>query len=503
MRFKKAFILVMATFVCFLSATVGALKWQGAKAETILTADTLVMENGAAARIKVLTDANGSPVESNGLRFSAEINENEYLELKQAGARFGVVIVAKDLLKDIEISESTVFGDEPSFYFSNETENGENKIPMLHVASAACENIDEDSKIEICGSLVNILLDNFTRSFVGRVYVAIPQTDEKGGTTYTYKFAPYYENNIANNTRCIYYVAQRAVEEEAQNASFLQEKYIQPFSVTEKFTNYHYRYYVNHNYIVHNDEDDHIIVHTETITHYAQLNSMVEAFPIEKPSGVAALEGVNFIFDVTSSADTDKGRVYAAGMQTLELYYENSVTLSEDHKADTLEALIANFLDIDNASHNFGLLMEEDGGVWRAEEVINENGEQIGICLHATESPNKNRTIILSRVFFEDLRAFGVTSMTFDFHTPEGSNKQIKYDVYQEELIEDGERIPVYDSEGNKILGEVQEHQITIYLEDITRGGGVSIVLNPSSSDRDGMYHFGSIVFGFTTKPME
>jgi hypothetical protein len=111
------------------------------------------------------------------LRFSAEISETEYTALKEAGAKFGAVIVAKDLAKTVEINEETVFGANPSFYFSNETQTSNGKISMLHIANAACENIDEDANVEIAGSITNIAVSNFTRSFIGRVYVAMPQTD--------------------------------------------------------------------------------------------------------------------------------------------------------------------------------------------------------------------------------------------------------------------------------------------------------------------------------------
>ena len=61
-----------------------------AKAETSLSYNTFTMEDGAAARIKSLMDEQGNEVESNGLRFSAEISQTEYDSLKAAGARFGL-----------------------------------------------------------------------------------------------------------------------------------------------------------------------------------------------------------------------------------------------------------------------------------------------------------------------------------------------------------------------------------------------------------------------------
>ena len=200
------------------------------------------MENGAAARIKSLTDSDGNVVESNGMRFSAEISVTEFENLKSAGAKFGVVIVANDLLKDTKIDANTVFGTNPSFYFTNEEGGDKSKIAMLHISNPAYQNIDEDEQIEICGSIVNIQTSNFTRSFVGRAYVAIPKENaETGEIEYEYHFAPYYNDNISNNTRCIYYIAQRAIEENKPEATTLKQKYIDPFAETDRYKNYNYR----------------------------------------------------------------------------------------------------------------------------------------------------------------------------------------------------------------------------------------------------------------------
>ena len=510
MKKRNIFIAILAISACVFSVFAKEeFKFNKAKALSELTINSFVMEEGAAARVKTLYDESGNAVESNGLRFSAEISQEEYSALKEAGARFGVVIVAKDLLKIkdstnlVEINEKTVFGETPNFYFSNETSGDGSKIALLHIKNPACSNVDEDSNIEICGSIVNILTDNFTRTFVGRAYVAIPKIDENGETTYSYHFAPYYNGEIANNSRCIYYVAQRAIETEAANASLLKQKYIDTFASTERFTNYVYRYYVNHHYIVHDENGNHKDIVIKTDSHYAQLNSTVEANPIEKPSGYPELEGLNFIYNVEESANTKTGLVYAGGMQVLNLYYEESATMSEDHKQQTLETIVEDFLDPAKASENFNLTMKEDGGVWEA-DVVKQNGVQIGISLTATSSPNKNNKVILSKEFFEELRAYGVQSITFDFHTGEGSGKEIRYNVYQEELINGQKtRLPVYDQDGNKITSDVYVHQITIYLEDVTRGGGVAIELHSSSSNNTGIYHFGNVSFGFDPKPTQ
>lgn len=64
---------------------------------------------------------------------------------------------------------------------------------------------------------------------------------------------------------------------------------------------------------------------------------------------------LNFIYDIDASLATSTGLVYAAGMQTLRLYYETAGTISEQHKHDSLEALLKDFLDVNKAVYNFGL----------------------------------------------------------------------------------------------------------------------------------------------------
>ena len=523
---KKILAMVCTAVVC-LFLGFGFTTHTTAKAQTTLSYTTFTMEKGAAARIKSLTDKNGNDIESNGLRFSAEISQTEYDNLKAAGARFGVVIVASDLLKGTEINAETVFGANPKFYATNEEGGDTSKIAMLHLSGAACANIDEDANVEISGSIVNIQLNNFTRSFVGRAYVAIPSVNaETGATEYTYHFAPYYEDNIDNNTRCIYYIAQRAIEEEKAEATTLKQKYITPFEATSRYQNYTYRYVVEHCYISHHagedgeihqgDESEHEILHTERQYLYATLNSTVTAEPIIKPDDVPAIADINFIYDIDAKDTKATGLVYAGGMQTLRLYYETAGTISEEHKIDTLEALVADFLNVDKAEQNFGLHINGNQDDWVAKEVMDPegSGKQIGISLTATSNANKNRRLILSQHFFEHLRAFGVESIIFSFHAAPESKKDASYNLYQEE--DTSKCVPAYDAETKEALfvkketeligqtiDSTEHKKIQIYLKDITVGGGVLIEVTTDSTNNLGQYHFGDISFTFPTTNQE
>lgn len=473
-----------------------------ANAATLPNTESFKMENGAAARIKTLTDAEGNVVESNGLRFSAEISETEYTALKEAGAKFGAVIVAKDLAKTVEINEETVFGANPSFYFSNETQTANGKISMLHIANAACENIDEDANIEIAGSITNIAVSNFTRSFIGRVYVAMPQTDENGEVTgYTYQFAPYYEGNVANNTRCIYYVAQRAVEEEKGNADVLQEKYIDVFAQTDRFTKYTYRYVVQHHYLKATTEgsSEMTTLHTETQSLYAQLNSEVSAYPIAKPL-VDALNGMDFIFDVAISEKTQTGLVYAAGMQTLHMYYVKAADISEEDKDMTLDTVLEEFLSDDSqkVANNFGIDMSS--GSWTAETLRvdpnDENSKPTGITLETT-SPNSDGSVTLSKEFFANLHAFGVSTVTFSAYAIKNGKQEIS--VQNMYIGDTGTKMPFTD-----VSTETEKHRLQINISDLMVDGvvthGIKFVFPSNVSSNEGAYKFENVIFGFPTK---
>lgn len=499
----------MAVICSFLGLGFGFTANTQAQAATTLSYNTFTMENGAAARIKSLTDEQGNVVESNGIRFSAEISSTEYENLKAANARFGVVIVAKDLLKGTEINAETVFGKNSAFYFTNEEGGDQSKIAMLHLANASCQNIDEDAQIEICGSMVNIKIDNFTRSFVGRAYVAIPQINaETGATEYQYYFAPYYDGAVENNTRCIYYIAQRAIEQEKAEAATLKEKYIDPFAATIRYKNYTYRYVVEHCYVTHITKEEETILHTEIEYCYDKLNATVEAQPIIKPDDVPAIADYNFVYDLDASLETKAGLVYAAGMQTLRLYYETAGTISDDHKHDTLDALVADFLKVENAGKNFGLNLSNNPDDWEPKEVMDpkESGKQIGIALKVTQNANKNRHLLLSKDFFEQLRAFGVESIIFSFHAAPESKKDASYNLYQEE--DTTLDLPAYDATtGAELTGKTIDSsvhgRIQIYLRDITPEGGVLIEVTTSSTSNIGAYHFGEIDFTFPTTNQE
>lgn len=536
--------------------------------ETRALATTFVMQEGASVQLFKRPSDESEPstqntvVPDNSMKFIAEISADEYDSLKNVGARFGMLIVAKDLIKGLSLTPETVFGADSPFYFTNKTENKvEGKKAMINITSPSCVNIDTDSNMEICGSIINIKLSNFTRSYVGLAYVQIPS--ENG---YEYQFAKFYNDDMANNTRCLYYVAQRALgdaeldlnnekidasgKEAAQNTiTAVNTTYFDKFNVegNTRYSALDYMYKVQHHYIEHDSslqgtgEAQHVIVYTHEEIFYAPLHSQQEIHPIQKPTTAfggltvsdwdklddkgkeskaneynISVELLNkflnhhYIFDVGHTSLHRNGRVYAAGMQTFHLYYEASSTINDGHANKTLAELLQHFLDVKNVEPHFGIKLSENG--WSAEQihvmennqpVVNEKGEYVnhGIQLH-TNNPQKPETLLLTKEFFEELRAYGVEAITFTFTTGTETNKNVAYNVLQEEngIGKNASYVKVYNpANGNALQNsnnkDIKQTRIKIYLEDITPQGGLLFLIAESSSSSNGNYIFEDVEF--------
>ena len=583
-KFKNIFAIAIAS--CLLSFAI-PLQDVLSNAQSSLTCDTFVMHNGASARIQkdvselpdVDTESDIDIINNSGLRFTGEISQAEYDNLTNAGARFGVLIVAKDLLNQAykinpelttaekAFTPEVVFDENSPFYFTNlsNSTDTKGKIPMVNIIAPECADVDNDGNVEIRGSLVGIELNHFTRSYVGVAYVAIPKKTAEGANDgYTYHFARYYGNDMANNTRCVYYIAQRALDDTEtltdEMNSALNKLYFEPFSQTSRFNDYLYAYNVYHHYIEHDShiegegEAQHVIVYTHKETLYGELNSFVEAHPIIKPTtafgGLTADEwnsmdeaekaefalqynlstellgkflNHHYIFDVDASKDehtlTDAriGRVYAGGMQTFHLYYESSSTISEGHKKDTLAELLQHFLDVKNVEAHFGIKLDENGGDWHAEQlhtydaegnpIMNEHGEYVNHGIDFTGlSGNKTDELYITETFFDELRAYGVETITFTFATQRGGNKEgnVKYHIYQQE--NHNIPLPVYYTDANgklTLIGNTDTSvdyitypRVTIYLNDITPGGGLTFNPAPSMTSNTAEFAFLNVKFG-------
>ena len=392
----------MYAFVAFVFAAAfscGSLNAISAKAATTPTYDTFKMENGAAVRIQTVEQEDGSQKETNGIRFSADISAEEYTALTEYGAKFGFVIVAKDILGNTELEADTVFGENSAFYFAGqEAVAGKKKATNVRAEYA---DVDGDGTKELCGALTNLLTSNLTRAFVGRGYVAIPSASETVAqedgitqtvvTAYEYHFAPYYadDGNIAddikNNTRSMYYIAQKAIEAKDANTAVLQEKYISVYSSSN------YKYIVNYHYTA--------LDGTETIVSegkYAPLNSSVDISGNIQEK-VTYQEKEYQLSSVSNEGKPRSGLVYATLLQEFDVYY-NQV----DENVVNVQTKLESMLTAENASETyFGGTMEY---------VDNQ--------LSATDKygsfswlASGRETVTLSQQFLAELRASGVQTL--------------------------------------------------------------------------------------------
>ena len=373
------------------------------------TTATLSMQNGAAVRL-----AEGS----NGLRFSAEISESEYTALEESGAIFGAVIIPND-----KISGDSTWTQKIQFDINNENQasftDTYSSASILQVFNARCQNIDADENIEIAGSVVNFQAANLTRPYVGAIYVGIPTatqdvTDAETGETttvateYEYRFAPWYGGDMANNTRCMYYVAQRAIEEaekELAAATVEEEKTFFQTTVETITTEYinkstltgsNYGYYVTHHYVDAKGNE-------KSFTHkqYGLLNQTATA-AVAAETDVPSTFGIDvskYTYDAAKTknngAPLDEGKVYAAGMQTLHIYY----------KPQEAAEIIADLFAQENASSIY------TGGTMELDEngnLVNTSGSTGGIGdLFGTGQ----KTVCLTAAFIYEMQRLGYTKI--------------------------------------------------------------------------------------------
>ena len=294
---KKAFMGTLIAAFCALASVCGIMVWNNASIEAKAEANSdavdvvvedFVMEEGAAVRVV------GDNV--NGLRFSAEFSEETYNSLTSQNATYGMVIVPRDYITSgYELTAENLFGINAK-YVSGEIENvPEGKKLMLNIDNLVPSDVDNDGRYEIRAAITDIRTENLTREFVGVGYVKV--NDE-------YILAQYYANEMESNARSIYYVSQRAIDEN-DHASSVQTKYIAAYDayVQSLGKTYNRTYTVNYITTVNGKST----MESETVT--AALNSEIN---------LTAKEISGFKI---SSASTINSKVYANKDNVFNFYY--------------------------------------------------------------------------------------------------------------------------------------------------------------------------------------
>ncbi len=302
---KKKILCLCGAFTFFVASGAIALSSETAQADSTVS---FSMENGAAVH-----------KDGGGLRFSAKLDLATYATIcKDENATFGMIIVPADSVyvdtAALEYADSSVYSKTVGYELTEDNVWSENakfstnptdgqKLVIDEQATTGNGNlvVGKDS-VTIYGSIENFLAQNYVRSFVGRAYY---YTQASG-----YVFADYFddltndnETPIENNTRCMYYVAQQAIENGDELATAVEEQYIDGFEgyLTANNKSSNYRYFID-TYI--DGKYD------STKVAYGKINTTVSVTPESKDG-----------YGVKESESKLSGTIYAAGKQRLTISY--------------------------------------------------------------------------------------------------------------------------------------------------------------------------------------
>lgn len=198
--------------------------------------------------------------QASGIRFSATLDKATYLALEELETTtaegeesvdkvmvsYGMLIAPYSIVKTNDLTALTVFGygDESGKIYTYEGENATGKTEIINITYDDLILLAGSTDYyEIKGSIINLKEINYTTEFVGRAYIKY----EKGNSV-EYKFANYYDNDIANNARSATYIAQKAQEsitEDANAQAFVKATYIDGLAAAYKTTIYTVNTYVN------------------------------------------------------------------------------------------------------------------------------------------------------------------------------------------------------------------------------------------------------------------
>ena len=260
----------------------------------------------------------GIRVNGDGLRFSADMDTATYEALEAKGASYGMLIVPKSYLTaGYELTEENVF-EQNKFYFEEENPTPEdNRRAMLNLETETLGNYDKDANVEIYGVIADIGAMNILREFVGVAYVKVPVVNASTGEPtgeYEYKFARYYGDDMANNTRSMYYVAQLALESDwAGDKTAVEENYITTYK-TEVTDVYGYTYGYTEKHVLTKLDGTQETLKEEV--KYGDLNTEVTAEFYNDNALYSA-----YYYD---GKEMPKSNLYANGRTTIEVNYKEA-----------------------------------------------------------------------------------------------------------------------------------------------------------------------------------
>ena len=172
---------------------------------------SFVMEKGAFVRI--------DEDNVNGLKFEASISTDDYTALMNnigegkayKSVSFGMIIAPKNYVSvsGKELTVANLFGPDAIYDWSVGGVYSGSKVRITNLPSERMKL--EDDKYIVGGALTNLKdgtgddsVNNIPRDFVGLGYIKYTNSDDSVG----YKLADYVDDDIANGTRSMAYVAQ-------------------------------------------------------------------------------------------------------------------------------------------------------------------------------------------------------------------------------------------------------------------------------------------------------
>ncbi len=181
--------------------------WTVEKAQPVsVSADTSATESP----IQMLKGAGARLSETQGLRFSATVTQEQVKAWDETNTvECGMLIMPYDYVaKYGDLTEANVFGGEAVYTWNKKEGAGSTKILNLVTKSSALHT--DGNNYVVKGSIVNIMEKNIERQFTARAYAKL--TADADGTV-TYVMSDYYEDDVTNNSRSIFYVSNHAYED--------------------------------------------------------------------------------------------------------------------------------------------------------------------------------------------------------------------------------------------------------------------------------------------------
>ncbi|MBR2329976.1 MAG: hypothetical protein IKA40_01895, partial [Clostridia bacterium] len=350
MNKKNKLISLLASIGCVaLSAGVGAqFTMAQAEGKTIGNVDVSSFRMSYGAEMRFDPNNTEDPI---GIRFSATLADKAYEDLEKLdGVNYGMVIVPADIVKNKPLTEENLFGQDALYCFEDPKQGEETEgctCTKQHVASveyAVLSNAKKDDGVRnLRGSLVNILPANLTREYVGLGYI------EYNGAYVLADYA-YGENDqvsdIKNNTRSVTYVAQRAIDNNQDDADeTLKTTFVDTQSGKQ------FKYTVNH--YLPKEEGGYTTV-TETLG--GTLGAEVTATHITKGNLAADYKAYK-LYNMTAEGNP-KDVLYANGRTTLNCYYEKMDTTWLDCDPDELNISNTDYTYLEFANRNYAYTQE-------------------------------------------------------------------------------------------------------------------------------------------------